>query len=155
MSMQVQIEIIGKEKINAMASKAKTAADKLAYDIASDIAKDFRFSPHVPKDTGGLRASHQAVNLGGGSAGVVSRKMLGQYHHAWLVIRGHRTLVTPGQRRYWFYLLHRVYGGSYSRRAPGGPGRVAPRPYHQRIVNEYIARGKLRTKLEEFKRRLF
>jgi len=153
--MKVSIEVIGKEKISAMARKATKAADELAYDIARDLTKDFRYSPHVPVDTGSLRASHQAVNIGGGSAGVVSRKRVGAYHLAWLVIRGHRTLVTPGQRRYWFYLLHKVYGGSYSRRALGGPGRVAPRPYHKRIVDEYIARGKLRAKLGDFARRLF
>lgn len=150
MSVNIHIDIIGKEKIAVMAENAKKAAGDLAYDIAQDLAKDFRFSPRVPARTGQLRASHQAVRLGSLGAGIVSRKMLGSYHHAWLVIRGHRTLVTPRQRRYWFYLLHKVYGGSYARRTSGPPGRVPPRPYHQWVTSDYIARGKLRGILDKY-----
>jgi len=147
MTLWVNIEILGRERLQAALSRLQNIARQLPSVAARDLASEFKTSPRVPTRTGGLRASHTAVGAGGGTAGVAAGKRVGKYSLARLVISGHRTLVTPKQRRYWFWLLRSVYGGHYIRRTKGRAGTVPPRPYHRWVVSDYIARGKLRTLL--------
>lgn len=142
--MHVSVEVRGLERLNKLVEAARKTPEDVVWEIGRDMIREFRTSPLVPRKTGGLRSSHTLRRAGAGEVQIVSVKRLGPYLHAGLVILGHRTLATPGQRRYWFFLLRRVYGGSYKRRAPGGPGVVLGRPYHRQIAQNYAMRGRVR-----------
>lgn len=55
--------------------------------------------------------------------------------HAKYVIKGHESLATEAQRRWWFWYLNEVLGGDYERKTDGPPGYVPPNDYMQRAID--------------------
>lgn len=147
--MDIRITIQGLSKLETKLGRLPNLPEHIGDKISKDMAWYFRSSPHVPVDTGHYRLMHRAIRLGPLDYAITNPTRVGDYYLADLIIHGHRTLVTPKQRRFWFWLLYHKYGGNYKRKTKGSPGHVPGRPYAEKIIAEYITSGRPTVKAGE------
>lgn len=108
----------------------KNAQVKLADDIVVKIQEP----GFAPRDTGEFAESHYSISNEHETVIMASKKVKNGTPLSQYIINGHRTLTTEKSRRWWFWYLNNVLGGSYTRKTSGPPGYVPPDRYHERAV---------------------
>lgn len=104
-------------------------------ELGQQINTKIKEKGFAPRDTGHFAESHY-ISSDGKNTVIKSGKMAGNGTPLWhYIVGGHRTLTTERSRRWWFWYLQNVLGGSYTPKTGGGSGYVPPDRYHERAVN--------------------
>ena len=112
----------------------ETALKKSRDELGKQITAKIKQEGFAPRDTGKLAESHHMTSNSKETViktGRIARNGVPLWHY---VVDGHRVLTTEKSRRWWFWYLKNVLGGSYTRKTSGPPGYVPPNRYHERAI---------------------
>ena len=123
------------EKVQSVLSR--NVPNGLIEPILNDLAKEGKRECEVecPKDTHNLEKAHYIEGSG------LQRSVCNNAPYLKHVLNGHRVLVTPRSRRWWFAYLKSI-GGNYIRKTSGPPGYVPPNAYHRRAFIKMTFKSK-------------
>jgi hypothetical protein len=108
----------------------KKSRDELGKQINIKIKQ----KGFAPRDTGKLAESHHVVSTAKETLIKTNRTARNGTPLWYYVVDGHRVLTTEKSRKWWFWYLKNVLGGSYTRKTSGPPGYVPPNRYHERAI---------------------
>lgn len=112
----------------------ETVLKKSRDELGKEITAKIKQKGFAPRDTGKLAESHHIVSNSKETLIKTDRTARNGTPLWCYVVDGYRVLNTEKSRRWWFWYLKNVLGGSYTRKTSGPPGYVPPNRYHERAV---------------------